>query len=152
MRRKAEGLLMAVVVGIRGMTIQDGIHRAGEGLVIVLPAVGRNLLTEGVRIRREAGQIHPVEVIPTRRPVETGAVHLIKTIPALRVEAGPGHPRTGAIPILQAGDVLPAIPAKSVMPAGSLPAAAAGRAMPAIHPAVAGAIPAKDNLFIYLIY
>jgi hypothetical protein len=57
--------------------------------------------------------------------------------------------RAGAIPVLPAVVVLPVeIPTRSAMPAGSSPAAAGGRAMPVIPPAVAVAAQVKGNLLV----
>lgn len=131
MRLKAEGPLMVEAGGIPGMTIQDGIHPDGEDRVIVLRGAVPVRLTGVIRVQA-------VEEVPVLPGVIPG--HLTGVIP--------GH-QAGAIPVLPAVAVLlVAIPARSAMPAGSSPAAAAGRAMPAIPPAVAVAVQVKDNLVI----
>jgi hypothetical protein len=143
------------------------------GIIPVLPIeVTRVLRAEAVRVLRPteiiripltgairvpavgANRVPAAEEIPDRR--EAIRVHrrgAIRIPPPTR--GTPGLPPTGVTRVLRAGvtPVLPVvvglrvvIPAKSVLPAGSSPAAAAGRAMPAILRAAGAEVQVKDKL------
>ena len=155
MRLKAEGLPMTGAGGIPGMMIRDGIHPDGEDRVIILRGTVPVRLT-GIIQGRPTGviRVHLKEVTPVQAAEEVPVLpevipaHPTGVIPAHRAGAIPAH-REKATPVLPAVAVLlVAIPARSAMPAGSSPAVAAGRAMPAIPPAVAVAVQVKDNLVI----